>query len=125
MDGSLDVLGKVQNTCSECRQSDYPDPTRFIQPLIPHIDASLSAAISKNTAQTYQWGLESFCTFRNKFSLKLLWPLAVHQFVNHTAYLVSNSISYSTGRCYISGTCISFQLQLQGHTDHTKTFTIK
>lgn len=116
-------MGKVQNTCSECRHSAYTDPDGIIQPLRPHVDAILSAAIAKNTADTYQRGLESFGTFRNKFSLQLLWPPPVHQLVNYIAYLASNSISYSTARCYISG--ISYQLQLQGHTDHTKTFIVK
>lgn len=116
-------MGKVQDFSPECGQLPFSDPIRVLEHLRPQVDALLSVAIVKNTADTYQRGLESFSSFRNKFSMPLLWPPPVHQLVNYIAYLSSNSISFSTAKCYLSG--ISYQLQLHGHVDYTKSFIFK
>lgn len=101
------------------RTVTFSDPIRVLEHIRPQVDALLSVAITKNTSDTYQRGLESFSLSRNKFSMPLLWPPPVHQLVNYIAYL--SSISFSTAKCYLSG--ISYQLQLHGHVDYTKSFT--
>lgn len=116
-------MGKVQDFSSECGQLPFSDPIRVLEHLRPQVDALLSVAIAKNTADTCQWGLESFSSFRNKFSLPLRWHPPVHQLVNYVAYLPSNSISTSTAKCYLSG--ISYQLQLHVHVDYTKSIIVR
>jgi hypothetical protein len=83
----------------------------------------LDAALSKNTTSTYQKGLNSFHTFRSKFNLPLCWPPTVDQFINYIAYLHTNQVAYSTVKCYLCG--ISYQIQLEGGIDNTKTFIIR
>lgn len=116
-------MAEVQDSSSTCGPFSDPDTSCIIDSLRPHLDHILSAAVSHNTALTYQKGLDSFCAFRSKYSLPALWPPPLHQIINFIAYLSANSCSHSTVRCYLSA--ISYQLQIQGKQDTTKAFIVK
>lgn len=116
-------MGKIQVPGSAGRQDSSPFTSGIVVPLRPHVECLLEAAISKNTASTYQKGINSFETFCTKHNFIFCWPPPLDHIINYIAYLHANKVSYSTTRCYLSG--ISYKLQLEGQIDNTKTFIVK
>jgi hypothetical protein len=58
-------------------------------------------SVSLNTVSVNQRGLDSYTKFRDKFSLKHVWPILVTELLYYLAYMSKMGYAYATVRCLI------------------------